>query len=138
MDTEHLEQQLSVWKKLMYVALGSAIVGSAATYEATVMLSSVGSSSTAVGVIWLVLLVVVTLPGLFLLFGKRWKVLPLSSARICTPFGYLLAGWLLLSVPILLGGGDTYNFFFFACTAFLGLLYWRVREKSSKPEETFP
>jgi hypothetical protein len=129
MDTEQLEKQLPIWNKLMYMALGSVIT----------MLASSPNNFSYTGVVWLLILLVITPPGFFLLFGRRWKALPLSRGRINTAFGYLLASWLALFVPLTMGGGDdTTNFILLVYTVFLGFLYWRVHKKFSDPEEIFP
>src|SRR5262245_55064592 len=113
MDTERLEHQLSIWNKLMYMALGSAI---------TLVIASPNNFSH-VGVVWLLIQIAITPPGFFLLFGKGWKALPLSRERVNTAFGYLAAGWLSLFVPLTMGGGDdTYNFCLLVYTVFLGLI----------------
>ena len=69
MDTEQLEKQLSIWNRLMYVALGSAL---------TLVFSSPNDFSY-IGIIWLLLLIASILSGFFLLWGKRWKALPVSK-----------------------------------------------------------
>jgi hypothetical protein len=129
MDTEQLEKQLPIWNKLMYMALGSAI---------TFVIASPNNFSQ-VGIVWLLIQIAITPPGFFLLFGKRWKTLPLSRERINTAFGYLIASWLSLFVPLIMGGGDdTYNLLLLAYTAFLGWLYWRIQKKFSNSDEMFP
>lgn len=129
METEQLEKQLSIWSKLMYMGLGSAI---------TLLLASPGDFSFT-GVVWIVIQTAVTLAGFFLLLGRRWKALPLSKERINTTFGYLFASWLSLCVPLTMGGGDdTYNFVLLAYSLFLVLLYWRFRRKHLAPEDMFP
>jgi len=129
MDTEQLEKQLPIWNKLMYMGLGAAIT----------LVAASPNDFSYVSMIWFLIQIAVTPPGFFLLFGKRWKVLPLSRERINTAFGYLLASWLALFVPLTMGGGDdTYNLALILYTAFLGFLYWRVRKKFSDSEEMFP
>jgi hypothetical protein len=128
MDTERLEKQLSIWNKFMYMGLGSAI---------TLVASSPGEISQA-DVVWLLVQITITPVGFFLLFGKRWKTLPLSNERINTGLGYLLAGWLSLFVPLILGAGSAYTLFLLVYTVFLGLIYGRVQKKFSNSDEMFP
>lgn len=129
MDTEQLEKQLPIWNKLMYMALGSVIT----------MLASSPNNFSFTGIVWLLMQIAFIPSGLVLLFGKPWKALPLSRERMNTAFGYLLASWLALFVPLTMGGGDdTTNFILLVYTVFLGFLYWRVRKKFSSSEEMFP
>jgi hypothetical protein len=128
MDTERLVKQLTIWNKLMYMALGSVI---------TLVVSSPNEFSLA-GLIWFLIQIVITPSGFFLLFGKRWKALPLARERVNTGLGYLLASWLSLFVPLILGAGINYILFLLISTVFLGLLSWRVQRKFSNSDEMFP
>ena len=128
MDTERLEKQLSVWNKLMYMALGSVI---------TLVISS-PDVFAHVDIVWLLVQIVITPPGFFLLFAKRWKALPPSRERLNTGLGYLVASWLSLLVPWILGAGGNYVLFLLVYTVFLGLLSWRVQKKFSDSDEIFP
>ena len=128
MDTERLEKQLSIWNKLMYMALGSVI---------TLVVSS-PDGFAHVDIIWFLVQVAVTPPGFFLLFGKRWNTWPVSKERVNTGLGYLFASWLSLFVPLLLGAGSAYTLFLLLYTVFLGLVYQRVQKKSSNSDEMFP
>jgi hypothetical protein len=128
MDTEQLEKQLSIWNKLMYMALGSAIT----------LVASSPNEFSQVDVVWLLVQIAITPPGFFLLFGKRWKVLPLSREKVNTALGYLFASWLSLFVPLILGAGSAYTLFLLVYTVFLGLLYGRVQRKFSNSDEMFP
>jgi hypothetical protein len=128
MHTEPLEKQLSVWNKLMYMALGSVV---------TLVASSPGDFSQ-VDIVWLLIQVAITPPGFFLLLGKRWKGLPLSRERLNTSLGYLFASWLSLLVPLILGAGPNYALFLLLYTVFLALFTWRVQSKFSNSDEMFP
>lgn len=126
MDTEQLEKQFAVWNRLMYVALGSA---------ATLLASSFDQF---LGVTWLALQIVVTSSGFFLLWGKRWKNLPLSKERTQTIFGYLIASWFLLFTPVVLGVDTLYYIFIFGYAIFLLIIFWRIQKKLSGSDEMFP
>lgn len=128
MDTEQLEKQLPIWNKLMYMALGSVV---------TLVASSPDDFSN-IDIVWLLIQIVITPPGFFLLLGKRWKALPLSKEKLNTIQGFLFASWLSLFVPLFLGAGSEYVLFLLLYTIFLGLLYWRVQKKSSNSDEMFP
>jgi hypothetical protein len=112
----------------MYMALGSVI---------TMVVSSVDVFAHA-DIIWFLVQIAITPPGFFLLFGRRWKALPLSRERLSTGLGYLLASWLSLFAPLIWGAGFAYTLFLLLSTVFLGLAYLRVQKKFSNSEEMFP
>ncbi|HMB23960.1 MAG TPA: hypothetical protein VKP08_14055 [Anaerolineales bacterium] len=126
MDTERLEKELPVWNHRMYVALSAAV----ALLIATVV--------PLLWVAWFVLLIFVTAVGFNLLWGRGWKNLPLSKERTNTIFGYLLASWFLLFVPLMLNTDICFLTFPLVYTIFLLVIYWRVRKKLSDAEEMFP
>jgi hypothetical protein len=128
MDTERLEKQLSTWNKVMYMALGSVI---------TLVVSSLDLFAHA-DLIWFLVQIAITPPGFFLLFGKRWRALPLSRERVNTGLGYLFASWLSLFAPLIWGAGSAYTLFLLLYTAFLGLVYQRVQKQFSSSDEMFP
>ena len=128
MDTERLEKELQLWNRLMYMALGAAIA----------IVASSPNDFSFVGIVWFLLQIAVTPPGFFLLFGKRWKGLPLTKERMNTVFGYLAASWLLLLIPGILGAGPLYFIFVIGYLIFLLFLYLRVQKKPSDSDEMFP
>lgn len=128
MDTEQLEKEFQLWNRFMYMALGAAIG----------LVASSPNDFSLVGIVWLLLQIAVTPPGFFLLFGKRWKVLPLTKERINTVFGYLAASWLLLLIPGILGAGPLYFLFLIGYLIFLVLLYIRIQKKPPDSDEMFP
>ena len=128
MDTEQLEKQLPIWNKLMYMALGSVIT----------LVASSPNDFGNVDIVWFLILIAITPPGFFLLFGKHWKAMPLSKEKLSTIQGFLFASWLSLFVPLILGAGSAYVLFLLLYTIFLGLLYWRVQKKLSNSDEMFP
>lgn len=126
MDTEQLEKQLSVWSRLLYAALGSSI---------TILASSFGE---LLGVVWLVLQVVVTSSAFYLLWGKRWRALPLSREQANTIFGYFLASWLLSFVPGVLGADSFYYIIVFGYAIFILVVYRRTQKELAVSDEMFP
>src|SRR5215207_104007 len=126
METQQLEKQLSVWNRMLYAALGSAVTLLASSFD------------QMLGVVWLAVQIVVTSSGFFLLWGKRWRILPLSKERINTIFGYLFASWLLLFVPGVLGVDSLYYIFVFGYTIFLLFIYRRTQKKLLVSDEMFP
>jgi asparagine N-glycosylation enzyme membrane subunit Stt3 len=128
MDTEQLEKEMQIWNRFMYMSLGAAIA----------MVASSPNDFSFVGIVWLLLQIAVTPPGFFLLFGKRWKALPLTRERINTIFGYLVASWLLLLIPGILGADPLYFIFVIGYLIFLVVLYFRIQKRPSDSDEMFP
>ncbi len=126
MDTDHLERQLPVWNHRMYMILSAAVTLLASTFMPLLW------------AVWFVLLILAASSGFNLLWGKDWKNLPLSKERMNTIFGYLLASWLLLFVPWILGADLCFSIFPLAYTVFLLTIYLRTRKKLSDAEEMFP
>lgn len=112
METNQLEKQLQTCNRFMYMVLGSSI---------TLLLISLGTITY--GTDWLgfgnyaggilgAIQFLATLPGFSVLWGGRWKPLPLSS-RINTIFGYFAAGWLnLLSIGLLMEIAPATDYYF--------------------------
>jgi hypothetical protein len=128
MNTEPLEKELQLWNRFMYMALGAAIA----------LIASSPNDFSFVGIVWLLLQIVVTPAGFFLLLGKRWKVLPITKERTNTIFGYFVASWLLLLIPSILGADPLYLIFVIGYLVFLIVLYSRLYKKPSDSDEMFP
>ena len=128
MDTEQLEKELQLWQRFMYMALGAAIA----------LVASSPNDFSFVGIVNLLLLIAVIPAGFFLLWGKRWKVLPLTKERTTTIFGYLIASLLLLFIPAILGAHPLYLIFLVAYLIFVIALYFRIHKKPSDSDEMFP
>ena len=128
MDTEQLEKELQLWNRFMYMALGAAIA----------LVVSSPNDFSFIGIVNFLLLIAVIPPGFFLLFSKRWKVLPFTKERITTIFGFLAASWLLLLVPGILSGAPLYLMFLIGYLIFLVFLYLRILKKPSDSDEMFP
>ena len=126
MDTEQLEKPLSVWTRLLY-AVGGATV--------TLLFSSFDEF---LGVVWLILQIAVTTSAFYLLWGKRWKALPLSKERANTIFGYFLASWLLSFVPGVLGADGLYYIIVFGYAIFILIIFKRTQKELSVSDEIFP
>lgn len=126
METEQLEKQLSAWNRLLYAALGSSITLLASSFD------------QFLGVVWIVLQILVTSSGFFLLWGKRWKNLPLSKERANTVLGYFLASWLLSFVPGVLGADSLYYIIVFGYAIFILVIFKRSQRELSVSDEMFP
>ena len=128
MDTEQLQKQLQIWDRLMYMALGSAI---------TVVASS-PNDFRFVGIVWLLIEILTTFSGFFLLWSKRWKALPFTKDKAKIIYGYLLACWLALFVPVMLDSTYIPGLILCAYTIFLVFIYSRTQKKFSDSDEMFP
>jgi hypothetical protein len=126
METEQLEKELSVWNRLLYAALGSSITILASSFD------------QLLGVVWLVLQIVVTSSGFFLLWSKHWRTLSLSKERTNTIFGYLIASWLLFLVPGVLGADSLYYIIVFGYAIFILVIYKRAQKELAVSDEMFP
>lgn len=126
METEQLEKQLSIWNRLLHAVLGSSITILASSFE------------ELFGVVWLVLQVVVTSAAFFLLWGRRWRTLPLSKERANIIFGYLIASWLLSFVPGILGADSLYYIIVFGYAIFILVIYKRTQKELAVSDEMFP
>lgn len=126
METEQLEKQISIWKQLLYAVMGASI---------TLLFSSFDQF---LGIVWVVLQIAVTSSAFFLLFGKRWKSLPLSKERANIIFGYFLASWLLSLVPGFLGADSLYYIIVFGYAIFILVIFRRTQKELSVSDEMFP
>ena len=126
MNTEQLENQLSLWNRLLYAALGASF---------TLLFSSFDQF---LGVVWLLLQIAVTSVAFFLLSGKRWKVLPLSKERANTILGYFIASWLLSWVPAILGADSLYYILVLGYAIFILVVFRRTQKELFVSEEMFP
>lgn len=126
MDTDRLEKQLSTWNRLMYMAVSSAVI---------LLVASIDELRWAA---WFVLQILTTSVGFYLLWGKNWKSLPLSTERMNIVFGFFLASWLLLFVPVILARQSCFLIPLLGYSIFLLIVYWRKRRKLSESEEMFP
>lgn len=126
METEQLEKQISIWKQLLYAVMGASI---------TLLFSSFDQF---LGIVWVVLQIAVTSSAFFLLFGKRWKSLPLSKERANIIFGYFLASWLLSLVPGFLDADSLYYIIVFGYAIFILVIFRRTQKELSVSDEMFP
>lgn len=93
METEQLERQFQMWNRFMYMILGSSITFVLTSFGNIVYGTDWPGFGNYVGGIWTSIQLLATLLGFYLLWGRRWKSIPLSS-RINTIFGYFVASWI--------------------------------------------
>jgi hypothetical protein len=137
MEIQQLEKQFQMWNRFMYTILGSSI---------TLALISFGNISYGTdwpgfgnyaGGMWASLQVLAALPGFFLLWGSRWKSLPLAS-RINTIFGFFLASWLtLLSLGLMMETAPATDYYFLlvASAISIALGYILALKRTSVPRD---
>ena len=126
MKTEQLENQLSLWNRLLYAVLGASF---------TLLFSSFDQF---LGVVWIILQIAITAVAFFLLVGKRWKALPLSKERANTILGYFIASWLLAWVPGILGADSLYYILVFGYAIFILVIFRRTQKELAVSDEMFP
>jgi len=141
MDTEQLENQFQLWNRFMYIVLGSAITFVVISFGNFLNPRGWTSFANYAAGPWMMLELLATPPGFYLLWHKPWQTLPLQR-RINTISGYLIASWLGLVAFGLMIQTDspTELGFLVACGAILfPLLYiWILKRKPSQREEMFP
>lgn len=141
METEQLEKQFQMWNRFMYMILGASI---------TLVLLSLGTVTYGTewpgfgnytGGIWASIQFLAALPGLYLLLGRRWKLIPLSN-RLNTIFGYFIASWLaLLSLGFIMETAPATDYYLLlvgsATLVALGYIF-ALKRTSIPKDEIFP
>lgn len=141
MEIEQLEKQFQAWNRFMWMVLGAAM---------TLVLVSLGNLvygtdwpgfGNYVGGIWASLQLLTTLPGLYLLWGRRWKPASLSD-RINTVFGYFVASWLaLLSFGFMTETTPATDYYFLLVGSAILIAFgyiWALKKTSIPRDEIFP
>jgi hypothetical protein len=141
MDTEQLEKELRIWDRLMYIVLGSSI---------TLLIISFGNFSYGnqwpyfenyTGGLWQWMQITITPPGFYLLWSKRWKLLPLSSRKITILGFFIASGITFLSLGFITVNDALiyFNFFIIGSASLIALGYSQMtKRKSNQPDEMFP
>ena len=140
MDIEQLEKQLELWKRGLFVALGSSVTLFAITLAESSRDSFFSSAIWGWYLVWVVVWLAIAPPGFYLLLSKRWRKVSLST-RLNTAFGYLGCAWMVLLSAGIKGysSGDHACSTLIVITAFiLGGSYLYLRRKKNEPEEIFP
>lgn len=141
MDAEQLEKQLQIWHRFMYMALGSSITLVLISFGNFVYADRWPGFGNYTGGVWQWVQLLTTPPGLYLLWGKRWKTLPLVN-RLNTIFGYFIASWLsLVALGLITANNAPSEFnFLIAGTAILIVLgyIWVLKRTSTPRDEMFP
>lgn len=141
MDTQQLEQELQLFDRLMYMAVGASIILMAVTYRHLDYENIWPGFQHHAGVVWQLLQIAVTPPAFYLLLSKRWKGMPWREKKN-TIVGFLIASWF----TFLSLGFITLNFYIAEIgtvitvgAALIALGYaWIRRQKPNQAEEIFP
>lgn len=141
METQQLEKQFEMWKRLLDLVLGATVTLLIISFGTVTYGTDWPGFGNYAGGIWAVLQFLATFPGFYLLWGGRWKTIPPSS-RINTSFGYFAAGWLnLFSIGLLMETppATDYYFMIIGITVLLILGYFLARRRIfSSRDEMFP
>lgn len=141
MELEQLEKQLQMWNRFLWMIFGSSITFIAVSIGNVVYGTDWPGFGNYVGGIWTTIQLLATLPGFYLLLGKRWKAMPPSS-RINTIFGYFVAGWLnLLSIYLFAEMTPPTEFIFLivgSAILIVGGYIWSLKKTLISKEEIFP
>jgi len=143
MDTERAEKQFQFWNRLMYMVLGSSITLVVISFGNFVSYPNTWPGfDNYTGGVWTSLQFLSILPGIYLLWNKPWKTLPLKT-RLNTVFGYFGASWLcLLALAFIINPRhvpDELNFIVIGSALLIMLGYiWALKRTSMPPEDMFP
>lgn len=141
METNQLEKQFQMWNRLMYLILGSSITFVMISLGNVFYASDWSGFGNYVGDIWTGIQLLATLSGLYLLLGKRWKILPFSN-RLNTIFGYFVASWInLLSLWLIASMTSPTEYYFLlvgSATVIVFGYIWVSKRTSIPKDEIFP
>jgi hypothetical protein len=135
------EKQLQMWNRFMFMVLGASITLLAVSFGTIAYDDEWSGFGNYAGGIWAPLQFLTTLPGLYLLWGRRWKPIPLSS-RVNTIFGYFVASWItLLALGCMMESAPATDYYFLvagsAIVIALGYI-WALKRTSAPRDEMFP
>jgi hypothetical protein len=141
MDTEKLEKELQLWDRLMYMAMGAAIVLLAISFRHLDYGDRWPGFQNHAGAIWQWMQIAITPAGFYLLWSKRWKNMPLRQKKN-TIVGFFIASWL----TFLALGFITLNYYIvdlgFLITVGIALIAlgyaWIRKQKPNQVDEMFP
>lgn len=143
MDTEQVEKQFQMWNRVMYMVLGGSINLLMISFGNMVIYRNTWPGfDNYTGGIWACLEFFAVLPGLYLLWNKAWRPLPLGT-RLHTAFGYFGAGWLcLVALAFTIdprNAPDELIFMIVGSAVLIALGYaWAIRRTSLPRDEMFP
>lgn len=148
MELERLAQKLENWKRWSFIGFGGTLM----LLLIAILQMHIMHKSEVIEwyIAWVLLELLVTPPGLFLLFAKPWRTIPMHD-RVDIAYGYLVTSWLGWFAFGLQTGSDPRNWTNFfdiglfvtliivAYGALIALTYWLLRQaEKNKPDEMFP
>jgi hypothetical protein len=141
MDTEQLENELQIWDRLMYTAVGSSIALLIISFGNYMYADQWSGFQNYASGVWQWMQLAITPPGFYLLWNKRWRTLPFHE-RKNTILGFFIASWftfLSLSLITLNYYLIDLGFFITGSVALITFGYkWISTRKPSQPDEMFP
>ena len=141
METEQLGKQFQTWIHFLWMIFGATITLGLVSFGMIVYGTKWSGFGNYAGGIWSSIQFLAILPGFYLLWGKQWKPIPLSS-RTHTIFGYFVASWLnLLALGFVTETAPATDYYLLlvgsAILIFLAYI-WTRRRTSIPKEEIFP
>lgn len=141
MDTERLEKELQMWDRLMYMAVGAAIVLTAISFRHLDYGDYWPGFQSHAGAVWQWMQIAITPPGFYLLWSKRWKNMRFPQKKN-TIVGFFIASWF----TFLSLGFITLNYYIvdlgFLITIGIVLIAlgyaWIRKQKPNQVDEIFP
>jgi hypothetical protein len=143
MNPEQLEKNFQFWNRLMYMVIGSSITLLLISFGNLVIYRNTWPGfDNYTGGVWTGIQFLAVLPGLYLLWNKPWKTLPLTT-RLNTAFGYFIAGWLcLLALAFIIdpqNAPDELIFIIIGSAVLIAFGYiWALKRTLAPRDEMFP
>jgi hypothetical protein len=141
METNQLEKQFEMWKRLLFMLIGASITFVAIALGTIVYGTDWPGFGNYTGGIWTAIQFLSTLPGFHLLWGRHWQSIPLSS-RLNTIFGYFAVSWLsLLSLGLIMSmppATDYYILLVGGAIVITIAYIWTLKRTSLPRDEMFP
>jgi hypothetical protein len=141
MEPKQLREELQIWNRLMYMAVGASIVLTALSFRHLDYGDRWPGFQNHAGAIWQWMQIAITPPGFYLLGSKRWKGQIFPEKRntivgffVASWFTFLALGFITLNHSIVALG---LLFTGSAALITLGYLWWR-KVKPNQVDEMFP
>jgi hypothetical protein len=141
METDPHEKQFQMWHRFMYMALGASSTFVVISFGKFINPTGWPSFANYASGPWLVLQLLTTPPGFYLLWSSRRRTRPLRS-RVNTISGYLMASWFNLLAFALMTQEEppTESSFLLVCGAVAVPLVcvWILKKPLKLRDEIFP
>jgi hypothetical protein len=141
MDTEKLEKELQLWDRLMYMAMGAAMVLLVISFRHIDYGDRWPGFQSHAGAVWQWMQIAITPAGFYLLWSKRWKNLPFREKKN-TIVGFFLASWFtFLSLGFIMLNYYIVDlgFLITIVVVLMALCYaWIRKQSQSQVDEMFP